>query len=133
MQKLKLGAGLLVGILLTAALLGIMDLAAKAAGLPFVPFDLFDWMTRILPGPVVTYGIDHMISAMLWLGLDVADTAKTAEHVTKRFHSVTLSSVQSQRPTWQSRHSRHDRLSAGQGRSRWSGTMHLAQRRRGST
>src|SRR5437763_11630594 len=79
MKRLNLGTGLWVGGLLTAALMGIMYLAAQVAGLPFVPFDLFDWMTRVLPGPLITFGIDHMISTMLLLGFDVADTAKTAE------------------------------------------------------
>ena len=29
-----------------------------AAGLPFLPFDLFDWIARILPGSLVTAGIE---------------------------------------------------------------------------
>ncbi len=50
-------------------------------GLPFLPFDLFDWLTRILPGPVITFGIDLMIDTMLALQIDVADAAKTAEQI----------------------------------------------------
>ena len=78
-EETKLGHWNIRGGLLTAALIGVMYLGAQLIGLPFVPFDLFDWMTRDLPGPLVTFGIDHMISAMLAIGLDVADTAKTAE------------------------------------------------------
>ncbi len=81
MKKLNLGTGALVGALLTAPLIGVMYLAYQLAGLPFVPFDLFDWLTRVLPGPLITFGIDLMIDTMLWLGVSVADTAKTAEQV----------------------------------------------------
>jgi DMSO/TMAO reductase YedYZ molybdopterin-dependent catalytic subunit len=81
MKKLNLGTGGLVGALLTAPLIGVMYLADQLAGLPFVPFDLFDWLTRVLPGPLITFGIDLMIDTMLWLGVSVADTAKTAEQL----------------------------------------------------
>jgi DMSO/TMAO reductase YedYZ molybdopterin-dependent catalytic subunit len=81
MKKLNLGTGGLVGTLLTAPLIGVMYLADQLADLPFVPFDLFDWLTRVLPGPLITFGIDLMIDTMLWLGVSVADTAKTAEQL----------------------------------------------------
>jgi DMSO/TMAO reductase YedYZ molybdopterin-dependent catalytic subunit len=81
MRKLNLGTGALLGALLTAPLIGVTYAANRLAGFPFVPFDLFDWMTRVLPGPVVTFGIDLMIDAMLLLGISVADTAKTAEQI----------------------------------------------------
>lgn len=74
-------AGVLTGGLLTLPLTAILYLANQAAGLPFVPFDLFDWLTRVLPGPVITFGIDLMIDTMLVLGVSVADTAKTAEQI----------------------------------------------------
>ena len=76
-----LGTGLLVGLLLAAPLTAIMYLANQLAGLPFVPFDLFDWVTRVLPGPIITFGIDLMIDTLTFVGLDVADTAKTAEQL----------------------------------------------------
>jgi DMSO/TMAO reductase YedYZ molybdopterin-dependent catalytic subunit len=79
MKKLNLTAGTLVGVLLTAPLIGMMYLADQLLDLPFVPFDLFDWLTRVLPGPLITYGIDLMIDIMRWLGVSVADSAKTAE------------------------------------------------------
>jgi DMSO/TMAO reductase YedYZ molybdopterin-dependent catalytic subunit len=79
MKKLNLGTAVLVGALLTVPLIGVMYLANQLADLPFVPFDLFDWLTRILPGPVITFGIDLMIDTMRWLGVSVADTAKLAE------------------------------------------------------
>jgi DMSO/TMAO reductase YedYZ molybdopterin-dependent catalytic subunit len=81
MKKLYLGTGALAGALLTAPLIGVMYLANQLPGLPFVPFDLFDWLTRVLPGPLITFGIDLMIDTMLLLGVSVADTAKTAEQI----------------------------------------------------
>jgi DMSO/TMAO reductase YedYZ molybdopterin-dependent catalytic subunit len=81
MKKLNLGTGALVGGLLTAPLIGLMYLADQWMGLPFAPFDFFDWLTRVLPGPLITFGIDLMIDTMLALGVSVADVAKTAEQV----------------------------------------------------
>ena len=81
MRKLALGTGALVGGLLTAPLIAVMYLADHLAGLPFVPYDLFDWITRVLPGPVITFGIDMMIDTMRLFGISVADTAKTAEQI----------------------------------------------------
>lgn len=79
MKKLNLGLGSLAGGLLIAPLIGLMYLANQLAGLPFGPFDLFDWLTRVLPDPLLTFGIDRMIDLILLFGLDVADVAKTAE------------------------------------------------------
>ena len=81
MKRLGVGAGALSGALLTAPLLGIMYLADQLAGLPFIPYDLFDWITRVLPGAIITFGIDLMIDVMRLVGLSVAGTAKTAEKV----------------------------------------------------
>ena len=79
MTKLNLGAGALSGALLTITLMAVMFLADELAGLSFAPFDLFDWVSRVLPGPVVIFGIELMIDTLGALGLNVATTAKTAE------------------------------------------------------
>ncbi len=79
MRKLNLGTGVLVGALLTAALMGIMYLGRQLFGFPFVPYELFNWVARVLPGDLVTFGIDLMIDTMLFLGISVVDSAKTAE------------------------------------------------------
>jgi DMSO/TMAO reductase YedYZ molybdopterin-dependent catalytic subunit len=79
MKTKNIITGALVGGLLTAPLMALMYLADSLADLAFVPFDVFDWMARLLPGPVITFGIDAMIDTMRFLGLDVADTAKIAE------------------------------------------------------
>lgn len=73
------GVGAASGALLTAPLIGILYLASELTGLPFIPFDLFDWVARITPGPIITFGIDLMIDVLRLFGASVADTAKTAE------------------------------------------------------
>jgi DMSO/TMAO reductase YedYZ molybdopterin-dependent catalytic subunit len=81
MRKLSLGTGALVGALLTTVLMTIMYLGQQLAGLPFVPYDLFNWIARELPGSLVTFGIDMMIDTMLFLNISVVDAAKTAERM----------------------------------------------------
>ena len=83
MQKLlpSLGYGALAGGLITAPLIGLMYLADKLLDLPFVPFALFDWIARVTPGPLITFGIDMMIESLLLFNLSVADAAKTSEQV----------------------------------------------------
>jgi DMSO/TMAO reductase YedYZ molybdopterin-dependent catalytic subunit len=81
-KRYGIGIGALVGFLLAAPLIGLMYLTRQLAGLPFLPFELFDWITRVLPGDLVTFGIDLMIDSMLLLRINVADTAKQAEQVT---------------------------------------------------
>jgi DMSO/TMAO reductase YedYZ molybdopterin-dependent catalytic subunit len=73
--------GLFVTSMVTAALIGIFFAGWKIAGLPFVPFDSFDWLTRVLPGRVLGYGIGIMVDVIRELHLgSTSETAKTAEH-----------------------------------------------------
>ena len=72
--------GALIAAMLTASLIAVFYLAWKVAGLPFVPFDVFDWMTRILPGQVLAAGIGAMVTVIRALNLGpTAATAKAAE------------------------------------------------------
>ena len=77
MKSIKLGG--LLGVLITTPILAIMGVASIWIGFTFVPFAIFNWFTRILPGPIITFGIDMMIETLRILGIDVADAAKTAE------------------------------------------------------
>lgn len=79
MNKLGVRMGLLVGVMLTVPLLAVFYVGYQLAGLPFTPFVPLDWASRMLPGPIITFGIDTMISLIRALGLGVADTAKLAE------------------------------------------------------
>lgn len=75
--------GALVGGMVTAPLIALMYMADILAGLPFIPFDLFDWLARNLPGDIVRFGINIMIDYVI-TPLDLGETssvAKTLEHV----------------------------------------------------
>src|SRR5687767_12204896 len=72
--------GALCGALVTAALIASLFLAYALAGLPFVPFQIFDRAARTLPGSVIRFGIDTMVAVIH--GLQIGETssvAKTAE------------------------------------------------------
>ncbi len=72
--------GLSVAAMLTAALIGILFFAWRVAGMPFVPFDTFDWLTRVLPGRLIAFGIGTMVSIIRVLNLGpIASTAKMGE------------------------------------------------------
>jgi DMSO/TMAO reductase YedYZ molybdopterin-dependent catalytic subunit len=48
--------------------------------LPFVPFELFDWLARVLPGGLLTLVIDSLVRVIHGLNLgDISSTAKLVE------------------------------------------------------
>jgi len=53
----KITTTLLVAGVLLAPLLALLYLVTQLTGLPFPPFAMFEWLVRVLPGPVVTFGI----------------------------------------------------------------------------
>jgi len=75
----KITTTLLVAGVLLAPLLALLYLVNQLTGLPFPPFALFEWLVRVLPGPVVTFGIEALTGALTALGASVPDTAKFAE------------------------------------------------------
>jgi DMSO/TMAO reductase YedYZ molybdopterin-dependent catalytic subunit len=77
MRKPGIATGALVGAFLTAPLIAVFFLAWKVAGLPFVPFQVFDWTSRLLPGGVITFGIDSMVKVIR--ALKIADTSSAAK------------------------------------------------------
>lgn len=82
MKKPGILTGALAGALLTGALIAILSLASRVAGVPFVPFDIFDWTARALPGAVVTFGIDTMVGLIRTFELgEISTAAKTAEQM----------------------------------------------------
>jgi DMSO/TMAO reductase YedYZ molybdopterin-dependent catalytic subunit len=71
--------GAVVGLALTAALVAVSGVGWAIAGLPFPAFDLFDALTRALPGSIATIGIDSMIAGARLL--HVASTGAAAKTV----------------------------------------------------
>jgi DMSO/TMAO reductase YedYZ molybdopterin-dependent catalytic subunit len=81
-NKPSILTGALVGGLLTAPLIALIFLGYLLAGLPLIPFDVFDWMARILPGPVITFGIDIIVGIIRLFNLgETSSTAKLGEQI----------------------------------------------------
>lgn len=80
-RKPSLLTGAVVGLMLTVSLIAIFYLATQLIGTPFVPFDVFDWVGRNLPGPLISFGIDRIVDVVTGLNLgETSSAAKTAEH-----------------------------------------------------
>ena len=78
--KPGLWLGLLSGLFLTLPLVAMFYLGYRLAALPFPPFNLFDWQTRILPGAVLAKGINTMVRVIGWThATDTSRVAKLAE------------------------------------------------------
>jgi DMSO/TMAO reductase YedYZ molybdopterin-dependent catalytic subunit len=72
--------GGLAGGFTALTVVALAYLGNRLAGLPFLPFDLFDWMARILPGRLVIATIDLMVKVLDVLRLGPTSVvAKQAE------------------------------------------------------
>lgn len=69
--------GALLGALSSLALTAVLYLGQQLANLPLVPFDLFDQLTRVLPGGLITLFIETMVKAIR--GLDLGETDAVAK------------------------------------------------------
>lgn len=80
MKNAKISTGALTGGLTSIALAGLFYLGRQVFDLPLVPFDIFDWLARVLPGDVITLGIDSIVSIIEALNLgSTSETAKIIE------------------------------------------------------
>jgi len=70
-----LTTGVVVGLLLTAPLLALSYLGSRVAALPFIPFDVFEWVAHRLPGAVVTRGIEALVAVIAATNLGSTDVA----------------------------------------------------------
>jgi hypothetical protein len=73
----RIWLGVLIGFVLTTPFAAVLYAGFRRAGLPFVPFNLFDWVTRRLPGAVVAAAIGGMIRVIR--GLNIGPTSTTAK------------------------------------------------------
>ncbi len=71
--------GALIGLLATAPLIAIFYAGGQLASLPQPFFELFDKLSRSLPGAVVTFGIDTMVSIFSKLPITTDVASKAAE------------------------------------------------------
>ncbi|MCI0397853.1 MAG: molybdopterin-dependent oxidoreductase [Chloroflexi bacterium] len=80
MKQPSLALGALLGGLTSLPVMALSYLAEQLVGLPFVPFAIFDWLARVLPGDVVTLGIDAMVELIISLNLGpTSEAAKSLE------------------------------------------------------
>ena len=71
-----------LGALTSLPVLALGYLAETIAGLPLTAFDLFDGLARILPGDVITIGIDALVSLITTLNIGpTSQVAKAAEQI----------------------------------------------------
>lgn len=68
-KRISLITGGLLGAVTGLTVVGLTYLAERFIGLPFVPFDIFDWMARNLPGGLITFVIDTMVMVIAALNL----------------------------------------------------------------
>ena len=80
--------GSAVGALLTIALIAVFYAGWRLADLPFVPFDVFDWMSRVLPGAVIEFVISAMVAAIR--GLHLGSTSVAAKIIEQGMGIVNL-------------------------------------------
>ncbi len=73
-QRSSILYGALLGGLFSVPLAALLYAGQQFIGMPFVPFDIFEWVTRTLPGGVVTAGIDTMAKSINTLSLGPIDT-----------------------------------------------------------
>ena len=68
------------GLVAGFAAIAVTYLGHRLAALPYLPFDIFDWLARALPGRILASSIDVMVGIIRGLRLGpTASTAKLAE------------------------------------------------------
>jgi DMSO/TMAO reductase YedYZ molybdopterin-dependent catalytic subunit len=70
--------GALLGGLLAMPMALLFHVGRLAAGLPDLPFELFDAVTRMLPGSLVTLGIDTLVALLRIFGVEELSVAAKA-------------------------------------------------------
>ena len=80
--------GSAVGAFLTAVLIAVFYAGWRLADLPFVPFDVFDWTTRVLPGAFIEFVIGAMVAAIR--GLHLGPTSVVAKIIEQAMGIVGL-------------------------------------------
>jgi DMSO/TMAO reductase YedYZ molybdopterin-dependent catalytic subunit len=80
MKRMSLLKAGLLGVLTGGGTTAASYLGHRIFALPYIPFDIFDWLARILPGRLLAFTIDTMVAVIRGLRLGpTASTAKLAE------------------------------------------------------
>ncbi|MCA9912564.1 MAG: hypothetical protein KC496_04430, partial [Anaerolineae bacterium] len=75
--------GALIGALFTPVMMVVFFLGERLASLPFLPFDLFDWLVQVMPAELINFGKETMVDLLINLGntQNLDDAGKTAERL----------------------------------------------------
>jgi DMSO/TMAO reductase YedYZ molybdopterin-dependent catalytic subunit len=80
MRRHPVLSGLLFGFFTVITVIVLLYLGQRFAGLPFVPFNLFDFMARALPGAVINPVLEFMVRILHGLNVSrIGEAAKAAE------------------------------------------------------
>jgi DMSO/TMAO reductase YedYZ molybdopterin-dependent catalytic subunit len=71
--------GALIGALTAIPVMAVLYLGEQFAMLPFPPFDIFDWLARVLPGNIITIAIDAIVRIIQ--GFNLGDTSSNAKRL----------------------------------------------------
>ena len=111
--------GALLGALSALTLIGLLSLGDSLFGFPFVPFDIFDWMARSLPGWLIGTVISTMVAVIRFfqgffpIG-DISSTAKLAEQAIALVQLVAGGAIFGALLGWQAHKSKRDLVLFGQ-------------------
>lgn len=80
-RSISIWAGAAIGAFTTLALIGLLALSEPIFGTTFIPFDIFDWMARALPGGLIRFVIASMVAVIQLLQrfLPIGDTSTAAK------------------------------------------------------
>ncbi len=82
MKKLSVIGSILLGIFTGVPVIVLSFFGYRLASLPFLPFEVFDFTSRLLPGRLISFGIDSIVSLIISLKIGhLSQSAKTAEHI----------------------------------------------------
>ena len=86
--------GFSTALLVTLPWLALMHLGQQILGAPQVPFELFEFLTRILPGNLISLGIEWLIQFVTFFGLgQTASSAKSIEIISAYLLALVLLSL----------------------------------------
>jgi DMSO/TMAO reductase YedYZ molybdopterin-dependent catalytic subunit len=111
MRKPSIFFGAVLGAVTSLPLMAIAFLGQSTLSLPFPPFDIFDLMGRVLPGGLVTFGIDSMVAIIRGLNLgQISDLAKAGERAMAIVIFIVLSALFGMLLSWAVRRNRETAL-----------------------
>ncbi len=80
-MKMHLLSGITIGFFISLPWLALMYAGQQLAGLPHIPFDLFELLAWSLPGGIISLGIEYLIEFVSLIGLGQTSTVGKAVEI----------------------------------------------------